>query len=265
MISSTDRWPNRWFVVQNGCLLLMRKHNELPSGDALVCLEPFYLRQFKLGSFNNIEYVCAELDPNASLPGECHILPLRAALSVIGDEGYGLAVKAYSIIAWDKNHQFCSRCGCVTVLEAKGFERRCSSCDLAFFPRISPSIIVLIKKDDHLLMARSQHFMPGVYGLIAGFVDVGESVEEAVKREVFEEVGLQIQHLCYVGSQAWPFPDSLMLAFTADYASGEIVMQTDEIEDAGWYKYDDLPGQPSVAISIASTLIQEFVAFYTVA
>ena len=108
-------------------------------------------------------------------------------------------------------------------------------------------------------MARSPHFPPGVYGLIAGFVDVGENIEEAVHREVKEEVGLQIKNLLYYGSQPWPFPDSLMLAFTADYASGEIVMDQDEIEDAGWYRHDNLPGLPSVALSIAMKLIDDFV------
>ena len=120
-------------------------------------------------------------------------------------------------------------------------------------------MIVLIHQDDHLLMARSAHFPPGVYGLIAGFVEAGESIEEAVHREVKEEVGLTIKSLVYCGSQPWPFPDSLMMAFTADYEAGEITMDQVEIEDAGWYKYDKLPGLPSMALSIAMKLIDDFV------
>ena len=252
----------RWFIIQNDGLVLGKITNETPSNDELARLEPTYLRQFKLGLFNNTEHFCAEIDSDVSIPDSLHVLPLRNALSLFNKEGYGLIVKAYSIIQWDKNHQFCSRCGSVTFPQAKVFERRCSSCGLAFYPRISPSIIVLIKKKDHLLMARSPHFPAGVYGLIAGFVDVGESAEEAVKREVLEEVGLRIKNLTYVDSQAWPFPDSLMMAFTADYASGEIVIQRDEIEAAGWYKYDNLPGLPSVAISIGSKLINDFVNLF---
>lgn len=135
-------------------------------------------------------------------------------------------------------------------------------CHLSFFPRISPSIIVLIKKADHLLMARSPHFLPGVYGLIAGFIDAGESIEEAVHREVKEEVGLKIKNLSYFGSQQWPFPDSLMIAFTADYCSGDITINPDEIEEAGWYKYNNLPGRPQTSVSIASKLIDNFINSY---
>ncbi len=253
-----------WFVFQNDNLLLLKKDNALPGDMAYAAMAPYFLRHLNLGWFNSIECYCAEIDQETSIPDTMHVLPLRQALSLFSNDGYGLAVKAWSVINWDKNHQFCSRCGCVTARnhdthQAKGFERVCTSCGLSFFPRISPSIIVLIKKSDHLLMARSPHFPQGVYGLIAGFVDAGESIEEAVHREVREEVGLQIKNLLYYGSQPWPFPDSLMLAFTADYASGEIVMDQDEIEDAGWYRHDNLPGLPSVALSIAMKLIDDFV------
>jgi len=253
-----------WFVFQNNNLLLLKNNNALPSDTAYASMMPHFSRRFNLGWLNNIEYHCAEIGHKMSVPDAMHAIPLRQALSLFSNDGYGLAVKAWSVINWDKNHQFCSRCGCVTALghgmhQAKAFERVCTSCGLSFFPRISPSIIVLIKRDDQLLMARSPHFPAGVYGLIAGFVDVGESIEEAVHREVIEEVGLQIKNLLYYGSQPWPFPDSLMLAFTADYASGEIVMDRDEIEDAGWYRHDNLPGLPSVALSIAMKLINDFI------
>ena len=143
---------------------------------------PHFLRRFNLGCSNNIEYYCAEISQEIPISDTLLALPLRQALSCFINDGYGLAVKAWSVINWDKNHQFCSRCGCVTSRQAKAFERLCTSCGLSFFPRISPSIIVLIKRGDHLLMARSPHFPAGVYGLIAGFVDVGESIEEAVHR-----------------------------------------------------------------------------------
>lgn len=253
-----------WFIFQNEHLLLFKADNTLPTDLDIRLMAPHFLRQFNLGCVNNIEYHCAEISQESSIPDILYGLKIRQALPLFSHDGYGLAVKAWSVINWDINHQFCSRCGCATthhhnVQLVKGFERVCKACELSFYPRISPCIIVLIKKDDHLLMARSPHFAPGIYSLIAGFVDVGESIEEAVHREVKEEVGLEITNLQYFGSQPWPFPDSLMLAFTADYASGEIVMEQDEIEDAGWYRHDNLPGLPSVSISIAMKLIEDFI------
>jgi NAD+ diphosphatase len=250
------------FIVQGEGILLLKNNNKLPVDTDLESIAPHFLRRFELGSFNEISYFCAELDPKALIPEPFHIISLRSTLSLLNCDYYRIAVKAYSVIRWDKNHQFCSCCGSRTVHKAQGFERSCTLCHLSFFPRISPSIIVLIKKEEHLLMARSPDFLPGVYGLIAGFVDAGESIEEAVYREVKEEVGIKIKNLNYFGSQQWPFPDSLMIAFTADYCSGDITINPDEIEEAGWYKYDNLPGRPQSSISIASKLIEDFVKLY---
>ena len=108
-------------------------------------------------------------------------------------------------------------------------------------------------------MSRSPHFPPGRYGLIAGFVEAGESIEAAAYREVEEEVGIKIKNLRYFGSQSWPFPDSLMIAFIAEYASGELIIDHNEIEDAGWYRYDNLPGKPSSSVSIAKKLIEHYI------
>ena len=248
-----------WFIFQDDSLLLFKTDNTLLCDRESALMEPHFKRHLKLGRFNQVDYHSAEISNNVEISSTLHALPLRQALSLLDPDIFSVAVKAYSIINWDKNHQFCSRCGHHTVHQSLSFERTCLSCDLRFFPRISPSIIVRIKKNDEILMARSPHFPKGAYGLIAGFVDVGETIEDAVHREVLEEVGLKIKNLSYWGSQPWPFPDSLMLAFTADYASGEIVMEPNEIEDAGWYKYDTIPGLPSTSISIAMKLIEDFI------
>lgn len=249
----------KYVVFIRDHILWMAPNQEFPSDQDIASIQPYVRKRFDLGLFGNTYYYCAELDEEAFIPTSLQALSLRNTLSFLPDQRYGIAVKAYSILNWDKNHQYCGRCGGATQPKLKGYERMCERCELGFFPRISPSIIVLIKNYDHLLLARGLHHPPGVYGLIAGFVEVGESLEEAVHREVQEEVGLKIQNLTYVCSQPWPFPDSLMMAFTAEYAGGDIMIDPEEIEEAGWYKYDDLPGRPSMALSISSMLINAFV------
>lgn len=137
--------------------------------------------------------------------------------------------------------------------------RRRPACGLTAFPRISPAVIVLIERDGHILMARSARFAAGMYGLIAGFVEPGESLEETARREIMEEVGVTVSDLTYVASQPWPFPNSLMVGFTAKWESGEITPDPAEIEDARWFHPDALPVLPS-KISIARRLVDEFVS-----
>lgn len=245
-----------WFIFQNDRLLLIQ--DKLPDNDTAASLKPHFIRRHNLGTFNNIECYCAEIHSDIYLP-DMESLPLRKAFDKLGD-WYPVIAKAASIINWDKTHQFCGCCGNPTELLAGSLERVCKTCGLSFFPRISPSIIVLICKNDHILMSRGPHFSPGAYGLIAGFVEAGESLENAVHREVREEVSITIKNLRYFGSQAWPFPDSLMIGFIADYESGDIIIDTSEIETAGWYRYDQLPGLPSTHSSIARKLIDYFIS-----
>lgn len=252
----------QWFIFQNNNLLVIKEGSvyTLPAECLMTAMQPHLIRQHAFGEFNDKACFCAEIDEKASLPAAVEAVSLRSAFNLLSNDWYKPAVKAFSIINWDRNHQFCSRCSHFTVHKIGSFERICSACGLAFYPRISPCMIVLIKKDDHVLMARSPYFVKGVYGLIAGFIEAGESIEEAVHREVKEEVNINIKNLQYFGSQPWPFPDSLMIGFTADYASGDIMIDNKEIEAADWYRFDKLPGRPTVSISIASQLIEHFVA-----
>lgn len=247
-----------WFIFQNDYLLLTERNN-LPNASVLTELKHHFLRQHFLGDFNQTRCYCSEINPNVQLPIKIRPVSLRDAFEVLGREWYVVIVKAYSIINWDKNHQFCGRCGHITVHNLGTFERKCTICDLILHPRISPSMIVLIYKGDQILMARGSHFAKGKYGLIAGFIEVGESIEDAVYREVREEVGLEIKNLRYFGSQPWPFPDSLMIGFTAQYVSGEITIDQKEIEEANWYHYENLPSHPS-SLTLARKLIDYFIA-----
>jgi NAD+ diphosphatase len=144
-------------------------------------------------------------------------------------------------------------------LQAKTIERakECLKCGLLHFPRLAPAIIVLVERGNQLLLARSRHFIPGLYSVIAGFVEPGETLEQAVEREVREEVGIAIKDIRYFGSQPWPFPHSLMIGFTATYAGGNIFLSDSEIEDAGWFTSQNLPALPG-KISIARKLIDWF-------
>ena len=249
-----------WFVFQNDQLIFLNieSSHTLVSNHSVSAIQSHFIREYHLTEMNGTQIYCAEINTDISLPDHFTILSLRKALELLGEDWFNIAAKAYAIINWDKNHHYCGRCGHQTTHKAKTFERSCDICHLIFYPRISPSVIVLIHRHDEILMARGHHFMPGVYGLIAGFVEPGESIEDAVHRETWEEVRIKIKNLRYYGSQAWPFPDSLMMGFTAEYESGEITIDPIEIEAAGWYQINNLPGRPSSRISIAGKLLDDY-------
>jgi NAD+ diphosphatase len=256
---------NQWFIFLDDQLLLLNKSNGevvIPTLDCFASTEEELRKNgHSIGKLDNVDYYCTEISPQFLIPNNIILMPLRQALMQLDPRWFSLLIKGFQIMRWNKNHQYCGKCGQKTIdkTTAMTFQRHCASCDLIFYPRISPSIIVRIQKGKQILMARSPHFKPGVYGLIAGFIEPGETAEEAVHREVMEEVGIQIKNVKYFGSQPWPFPDALMLAFTAEYESGELRADEVEIEDAGWYDFDNLPGLPSFRLSVARRLIDEFV------
>lgn len=255
---------HRWCVFQGEKLLLfLAQGTTIPSENQIVSLLPVLNHVHALGHVKGQLISCAALPldyPMPLLDQDAQFLPLRQAFELLDECSVTAVIKAYSIVNWDKNHQFCGRCGGTTIRKMGLFERFCPNCTLAFYPRISPSIIVLIRRGDEILMARSPHFLPGVYGLVAGFVEPGETLEDAVHREVKEEVSVNVRSLRYMASQAWPFPDSLMAGFFAEYESGDIIIDHHEIEDAGWYHYDQLPIRSLTRISIARRLIDQFIS-----
>ena len=171
---------------------------------------------------------------------------------------YLMGTKAVLVNDWYISHQFCGRCGIKTELDEKDMMLKCSACGQVHYPRIAPAIIVAIRNEDELLMAKHSYHDNIRYALIAGFVEPGESIEEAVHREVSEEVGIKIKNLKYLKSQSWPFPNSLMLGFEAEYDSGEIKVDGDEIVKAKWFKKDEIIRYAS-DISISDWLIQKFI------
>jgi NAD+ diphosphatase len=185
--------------------------------------------------------------------------PLRAAMLRFEPALAALAGRAAQVLEWDRSHRFCGVCGTPTLLQPGERARVCPACKQTSYPRLSPSMMALVWRPGELLLARSPHFARGMYSALAGFVEAGESLEDCVHREVAEEVGLRVQGLRYFGSQSWPFPHSLMVAYTAQYAGGEIVPQPGEIEDAQWFPIDALPGIPP-RFSIAGHLIRDTLA-----
>ena len=184
--------------------------------------------------------------------------PLRAAMMQFGEPLMGVAGRAAQVLEWDRAHRHCGVCGTPTTLQAGERARKCPACGHTAYPRLSPAIMALVWRDGEVLLARSPHYVPGVYSALAGFVEAGESLEQCLHREVAEEVGVQVKNLRYYGSQSWPFPHSLMVAYTARWVSGEIVKQEDEIEDANWYALDALPKIPP-RFSISGHLIRDTV------
>lgn len=179
---------------------------------------------------------------------------LRPLFGLAGEQAFSLAGRATQLLDWQRNHLFCGRCGTPTTMKTTEFCMECTSCGLLAYPRISPAVMVLVSRGNELLLARSPHFKPGVFSALAGFVEAGETLEQCAVREVREEVGIEITNLRYFNSQPWPFPNSLMLAFFADYAGGVITPDPSEIEAADWFPRDQLPTLPD-RVSIARRLI----------
>lgn len=262
MPKTNDTRTEYWFIFQNERLLVSSQKNYPPllTKSTVMQLQDALIRQHYVGQFQDFDLYCAEIHIEHPLPAGIELITLRKGLELLGPDWFPIATKAFTIITWDKNHQFCGRCGEITAHRAGSFERACTNCGLLFYPRISPSIVVLIHRGNEILMARSPHFTPGAYGLIAGFVEAGENAEDAVHREVKEEVGITIKNLRYFGSQPWPFPDSLMFGYFAEYDAGELVMDRTELEDAGWYHFDKLPGRPSLNFVMSARLLDHFIA-----
>lgn len=185
---------------------------------------------------------------------------LRALYGALGDDRFVAAGRAVQIAAFAGTHRFCGRCGRPARQLPGEHSVRCDACDLSFYPRVAPAIIVLVRRGEQALLAHAARFRGGMYSTLAGFVEAGESLEQTISREVREEVGIEVANIRYFGSQPWPFPHSLMVGFTAGHAGGEIRVDGDEIVDARWFSRDDLPlipPRPSIARQLIDAWLNE--------
>jgi NAD+ diphosphatase len=171
------------------------------------------------------------------------------------------AARASQTLEWALAHAFCGRCGSPTDYSATELARTCPACGAVYYPRITPAVIILVRKGPEVLLARGRRFGPRFYSLIAGFVEPGETLEQAVEREVREEVGIEIREIKYFDSQSWPFPSQLMVGFTAEFASGSLSINESELSDARWFRIDELPPDIDIptTFSISGRLIRSAV------
>lgn len=257
-----------WFLFRGDKLLVQQKAevvsvplaaNPESLGITAVIRPPLYLGY--LNSNPPLHCYAAELPADAEATPNTTFQGLRSLYAKLDEELFWVAGRAVQIVDWDRNHQFCGRCGTPTTIMPSERARKCPSCHLTNYPRLSPAMIVRVEKRDEngrfLLLARANRFPPGFYSVLAGFVEPGETLEQCVAREVREEVGIEVKNINYFGSQPWPFPNSLMIAFTAEFASGDITLDETEILEAGWYSADSLPQIPP-PLSIARRLIDDF-------
>jgi NAD+ diphosphatase len=216
------------------------------------------LRENDLEVTDGRRAVACELAEDATPPPGMAFEGLRRLWGRLDDASYRLAGRAVQIVEWDRSHQFCGRCAAPVERVAGEFAKRCPRCGLVSYPRLSPAVIVLVERGDEVLLGRNARFPVAMYSTLAGFVEPGETLEEAVSREIREEAGIEVRAVRYFGSQPWPFPDSLMIAFTAEFAGGELRPDPRELADAGWFRADAMPAVPP-RLSIARALIDAWV------
>jgi NAD+ diphosphatase len=212
---------------------------------------------FEIGRPGDRTAVAVSISAPPACPG-LELKGLRELFGLLPEADMDAAARAFQILEWSAAHAFCGRCGSPTVYSTSELARTCLSCGAMYFPRITPAVITLVRRGPEILLARGLRFGPRFYSLIAGFVEPGETLEQAVEREVFEEVGIKVKNITYFASQSWPFPSQLMVGFTAHYAAGELQINESEISDARWCSISNLPPDIDIptAYSISGRLIR---------
>jgi NAD+ diphosphatase len=250
-----------WFVFRDRKMLVIE--GEPQSSPPLVReirdigIEP--VREIYMGRYGDTSCYAVEVDDRTNPPERMEYQGLRNIHGSMDESIFRIAFRAMHTIEWDRTDQYCSRCGTKNVFKGDEMAKKCPQCGLVSFPRISPAIIVLVEHEGKALLARSPRFKEGLFSTLAGFVEPGETLEDAVRREVKEEAGIDVKNIRYFGSQPWPFPDSLMIGFTAEYADGVVMVDNNEILDARWFGAEDMPEIPG-KVSISRALIDHFLA-----
>ncbi len=257
-----------WFIFIGDTIVLHKEADaySIPASDTppLPADENHYIQKLPDMDGNPCRAYYTSLHEE-QLPTDYHAIGLRDSYYHLPTAHYLMAGKASELLFWDKNTHYCGACG-HPMRRTGTISKQCPNCHSEIWPQVSPAIIVRISRrkgdtpspDDEILLVRAHNFRRNFYGLVAGFVETGETLEECVRREVFEETRLTIKNIRYFGSQPWPYPSGIMIGFTADYAGGTLRLQNEELKTGDWFRRDNLPTIPE-KLSIARRLIDAWI------
>jgi NAD+ diphosphatase len=262
VLSENDK--DLWFIFCNGQLLLKESHEKLENPCTMDIKDFKYLfnKVYNIGVFYGQNCFLTEMNQDIKPSKNFSYHDLRSLSAILDKNRFELCGRALHLLTWYKSNVYCSRCGTLYMDKEGERAKICPDCGFIVYPRISPAIIVAVVKDNKLLLASNKRFPMKFYSVLAGFVEPGETFEDCVKREVYEESKIQVKNIKYFGSQPWPFPDSLMVGFTAEYDGGEIEVDGEEICHAEWFDVETLPEIPKIG-SISRELIEWFRSSYS--
>lgn len=241
-----------WFIFLNDQLLLQKKGETYTIPYSINPPVPVK-NVLEVSLLEDMPACTASVDTPLEETAEYLPMGLRASYDYLDPILHKIAGKAYELIYWDQHSRFCPSCGTKTVMQTT-ISKQCPNCKYEIYPVVSPAILVLIRKGDAILLVHARNFRGSFYGLVAGFLETGETLEECVRREVMEETGLEINNITYFGNQPWPYPSNLMVGFIADYVSGTIRLQDEELSEGAFFTKDNLPELPR-KLSLARKMI----------
>ncbi len=241
-----------WFIFFNDQLLLQKKGETYTIPYSINPPVPVK-NVLEVNLLEDMPACAASVDTPLEETAEYLPMGLRVSYDYLDPVLHKIAGKAYELIYWDQHSRFCPSCGTKTVMQTT-ISKQCPNCKYEIYPVVSPAILVLIRKGDAILLVHARNFRGSFYGLVAGFLETGETLEECVRREVMEETGLEINNITYFGNQPWPYPSNLMVGFIADYVSGTIRLQDEELSEGAFFTKDNLPELPR-KLSLARKMI----------